>query len=97
MAFDSILTVLLLIPSFLLQENNAVDALYLFELVLECQRRRHGPLHPDVASALHNVGIVHLRSQNHEEALKAFEEAARVRKGSLGKDHPLVAVRTSQC
>jgi tetratricopeptide (TPR) repeat protein len=76
-----------------LQNGNTVDAYRLFDVVLQCQRHTHGPLHPDVAAALHNVGIVQLRSQNHSEALKAFEEAARVRKGSLGKDHPLVAVR----
>jgi hypothetical protein len=64
----------------------------LFDLVLSCQRRKRGHLHPDVASALHNVGIVHLRAVNYMEALKAFEEAARIRKGSLGQDHALVAV-----
>ena len=74
------------------QKNDNVDALALFELVLGCQRRRNGHLHPDVAAALHNVGIAHLRSQNYGEALKAFEEAARIRKGSLGRDHPHVAV-----
>jgi Tetratricopeptide repeat len=76
-----------------LKNGNTVDAYRLFDVVLQCQRHLQGPLHPDVAAALHNVGIVQLRSQNHSEALKAFEEAARVRKGSLGKDHPLVAVR----
>ena len=76
-----------------LKSGNTVDAYRLFDVVLQCQRHLQGPLHPDVAAALHNVGIVQLRSQNHSEALKAFEEAARVRKGSLGKDHPLVAVR----
>lgn len=63
----------------------------LFETILLCQRRRHGHLHPDVASALHNVGIVLLRSKNYDDALKAFEEAARIRKGSLGREHPQVA------
>jgi hypothetical protein len=53
-------------------------------------------LHPDVASALHNVGIVQLRALNHAEALKAFEEAARIRKGALGRDHPQVAVSWPQ-
>ena len=76
-----------------LKSGNTVDAYRLFDVVLQCQRHLQGPLHPDVAAALHNVGIVQLRSQNHSEALKAFEEAARIRKGSLGKDHPLVAVR----
>lgn len=69
-----------------------IDALDLFDTVLQCQRRRHGHLHPDVASALHNVGIAQLRAQNHNEALKAFEEAARIRKGALGREHAQVAV-----
>jgi tetratricopeptide (TPR) repeat protein len=82
-------------PCILTQDGDALDALPLFETILECQRRRNGQLHPDVASALHNVGIVYLRAQNHGEALKAFEEAARIRKGSLGREHPQVAVRVS--
>ena len=76
-----------------LKKDNLVDTERLFDIVLQCQRHRHGPLHPDVAAALHNMGIAQLRAQNYSEALMAFEEAARVRKGSLGKDHPLVAVR----
>jgi hypothetical protein len=77
---------------FVLQVNDCMDALRLFKVVLECQQRRHVDLHPDVAAALHNVGIAQLRALNYPEALKAFEEAARVRKGSLGKEHPQVAV-----
>jgi hypothetical protein len=50
-------------------------------------------LHEDVASALHNVGLAHLRGQNVQQALLSFEAAARIRKGSLGDDHELVAVR----
>lgn len=80
-----------------LQRGDVVDAQHLFEVILNCQRHRHGPLHPDVASALHNIGITMLRAQNHSEALKAFEEAARVRKGALGKDHALVAVSLVKC
>ncbi len=59
---------------------------------MQCQRDKHGPLHPDVASALHNVGISQLRAGSHADALATFEEAARIRKGSLGDEHPLVAV-----
>ena len=67
-------------------------SLTLFETVLDCQRRRHGMLHEDVAAALYNVGIVNLRLERNEKALQAFEESARLRKGALGEDHPLVAV-----
>ncbi|KAI2493777.1 hypothetical protein MHU86_20740 [Fragilaria crotonensis] len=60
--------------------------------VLECQRRIRGELHEDVGAALHNVGLVHLRLNEHTQALDYFELAVRVRKGSLGRDHPEVAV-----
>ncbi|GAX28176.1 hypothetical protein FisN_35Lh030 [Fistulifera solaris] len=76
----------------LLKNNLALDSWNLFEVVLQCQRNKHGPLHPDVASALHNVGISQLRAGSHADALATFEEAARIRKGSLGSEHPLVAV-----
>lgn len=75
-----------------LRKNRFVEALQLFEIILDCQKRRHGPLHEDVAAAQHNVGIVLLRSERLEEAFEAFEAAVRVRKGSLGRDHPEVAV-----
>ena len=68
------------------------EALHLFEMVLDCQREKNGRLHEDVGAALHNVGIAHLRMEDHYKAIQAFEEAARVRKGALGRDHPQVAV-----
>lgn len=77
----------------LLKQGEIVDAQLLFDAVVNCQKNKHGPLHPDVASALHNSGITLLRSQKHSEALGVFEEAARIRKGCMGQDHPLVAVR----
>lgn len=75
-----------------LSNDNFVDAVHLFDVVLQCQKRRHGVAHADVASALYNLGIAQLRSQNHAEALKAFEEAARTRKVVLGREHPQVAI-----
>lgn len=75
-----------------LSNDNFVDAIHLFDEVLQCQKRRNGPIHADVASALYNLGIAQLRSQNHGEALKAFEETARIRKNTLGREHPDVAV-----
>ena len=64
----------------------------MFTVILKCQRHLHGPFHQDVASALHNLGLAQLRAGNHHEALKSFEEAVRIRKGTLGKEHQQVAV-----
>jgi tetratricopeptide (TPR) repeat protein len=74
------------------QRNQYREALHLFQIILDCQRRQLGELHPDVGSAWHNVGVALLRSERHDKALEAFERAVRVRKGSLGKEHPEVAV-----
>jgi tetratricopeptide (TPR) repeat protein len=75
-----------------LKRGRFAEALHLLEVVLDCQRQLHGTVHEDVAGALHNVGIANLRLEDHYKALQAFEEAVRVRKGALGRDHPLVAV-----
>jgi len=68
------------------------EAVSLLEIVVECQKTRHGDLHPDVGSAVHNVGIAYLRMKEYYDAFQAFEEAVRVRKASLGRENPDVAV-----
>ena len=73
------------------------QAVEYFEVVLRCQRRRYGPFHQDVAAALHNCGLAHLRTGDHHRAIQSFEEAARIRKGTLGKEHPHVAASLVKC
>ena len=75
------------------QRNQCREALHLFQTILDCQRRLHGELHADVGSAWHNVGIALLRAKRHDQALQVFEKAVHVRKDSLGKNRPEVAVR----
>ena len=67
------------------------EALHLLELILDVQRFKNGPYHEDVGAALHNVGTVQLRLDDHFSAIHTLEEAVRVRKEALGKDHPQVA------
>ncbi len=49
-------------------------------------------LHHDVGSTLHNIGILYLRLKDYKSALKSFQEAVRVRRGAIGRDHADVAV-----
>ena len=65
--------------------------------MFQCQRKRHGPLHQDVAAALHNCGLAQLRTGDHHRALQSFETAVRIRKGTLGKEHPQVAASLVKC
>jgi len=73
------------------------EAVEYFEVILKCQRRKHGPLHQDVASALHNCGLSQLRAGKYHEAAQSFQEAVRIRKEILGKDHSQVASSLVKC
>ncbi|KAL7580322.1 hypothetical protein ACA910_004357 [Epithemia clementina (nom. ined.)] len=80
------------------------EALTRFTRVLEWQKAQHGPLHPAVASAFHNLGTVHAKrasalsegSVKQQEAytlaLHSFQAAARTARDSLSPQHPNVAV-----
>jgi len=81
------------------------NAVHVFSRVLNLQRRHHGNApHPAVASAFHNLGIVHAKrsalllqdsqQQRHvrAQALACFQAAARTARDSLGPLHPNVAV-----
>jgi len=79
-------------------------ALMAFMRVLQLQIKAHGPVHPTVASAHHNLGTVHAKrasvllpdsaQQRHcrAQALACFQSAARTARDSLGRNHPNVAV-----
>ena len=51
-----------------------------------------GRTHERVGTALHNVGVVHLRSGNLNEALDVIKEAIKIRRKKLGKFHSKVSV-----
>ena len=50
-----------------------------------------GDGHGRVASALHNLGVVHVRAGNLDDAADALEEAVRIRRDMLREDHPRIA------
>lgn len=72
--------------------------------ILDFYRNHYGDPHPLVASAHHNLGIVHSKKaealpeetlqQNYsrQQALLSFQAAARTARDSLSKNHPNVAV-----
>lgn len=79
-------------------------ALVLFGRVLDIYRKQYGECHPLVASAYHNLGMVHSQraalllegtlQQTHVrlQSLECFQAAARTARDSLGRNHPNVAV-----
>ena len=86
------------------EEGEYDIALVLLGRVLDIYQTQHGPRHPLVASAYHNLGMVHAQrsdlllegtlQQTHvrQQALECFQRAARTARDSLGKNHPNVAV-----
>eukprot|EP00542_Grammatophora_oceanica_P014665 CAMPEP_0194050194 /NCGR_PEP_ID=MMETSP0009_2-20130614/33830_1 /TAXON_ID=210454 /ORGANISM="Grammatophora oceanica, Strain CCMP 410" /LENGTH=1390 /DNA_ID=CAMNT_0038696681 /DNA_START=190 /DNA_END=4362 /DNA_ORIENTATION=+ len=79
-------------------------ALVLFGQILSIYKKKHGVAHPLVASAYHNLGMVHSQratqategslEQRHvrQQSLECFQAAARTARDSLGKNHLNVAV-----
>ncbi len=65
-----------------------------FEEILQTLVEEYGEGHKRVGTALHNLGIVHLRAGNYTEAMDAIEAAIRIRIEKLGEYHPKVAVST---
>jgi tetratricopeptide (TPR) repeat protein len=51
-------------------------------------RAHAGPNHPELATALNNVGFVYLRMQQWAKAREAYSESAAIRYATLGAGHP---------
>lgn len=69
-----------------------MKALKKFETILASILERFGETHHRVGAALHNVGIANLRAGKLDDAMDAIEEAVRIRKLTLGRGDPKVAV-----
>ncbi len=61
------------------------------ERALAISEAVYGPDHPDVASALVNLGIVQLRLRNLEAARASLKRGLAIGKAVYGPDHPQVA------
>lgn len=58
---------------------------------------RYGEEHERVGAALHNVAVANLRAGLLDDAKDAIEEAVRIRRLTLGEEHPKVAVSSMAC
>lgn len=63
----------------------------MFEEILSILVDEFGPSHKRVATALHNMSVVHLRMENMEESLDCIVTAIKIRKKTLGNYHLKVA------
>jgi hypothetical protein len=63
----------------------------LLRRVARIQEVELGPLHPDLANTLNNLGIVCERAARVEEAETFYRRAVAITTASLGADHPMTA------
>jgi len=71
-----------------LDSDEMEDALDLFQSALRSHRAKYGNFHHLVASALHNIGMIHLLASQYVQAYGSFAEAVQVRTKALGGNHP---------
>lgn len=64
----------------------------LFEEILSGLVTKYGKRHHRVGTAMHNIGIVHLRAGDLDLAVDAINVAVKIREDALGIKHPKVAV-----
>jgi tetratricopeptide (TPR) repeat protein len=70
-----------------LNDGKYADAISLFEAIQKAQVARFGEDHVSVGAAMHNVGVVRLRMEQHKEAEKILNRAVGIRRVVLGSDH----------
>jgi tetratricopeptide (TPR) repeat protein len=71
-----------------LMEKRYDDARVRYARVIEIYRAVHGPSHPDVALALHNLAGVIDESGDPNGSLPLYEESLAIRLKTNGPDHP---------
>jgi tetratricopeptide (TPR) repeat protein len=66
-------------------------ALQSFQICLDLRTKALGRMHPDVASALHNIGFLLLQDGQPLKSLEVFRESLAIRCQTLGLNHHEVA------
>lgn len=70
-----------------LNSGDCEKAVAMFEALQHAQRERFGEEHPSVGAAMHNVGVVRLRMEEHATAEAILIRAVSIRRKVLGNDH----------
>ena len=86
-----------------IEKKDYYSALDIFDSLLKLQISMVGTIHPSIASAYHNIGIVNVKCANKSShhnnkedyrstALESFRRAAQIAREVLGVSHPNVAL-----
>jgi hypothetical protein len=71
--------------------GNHASAEQLLRDAARLQEKRLGPLHPDLANTLNNIGVVCEITGKHDDAEQHFRRALTIATTALEPDHPFVA------
>jgi len=74
-----------------MRDERYADAEARYRRVLAIYRNTYGPVHPDVALALHNVASARDEAADPEGAVPLFREALAIRLETSGPEHPSTA------
>jgi eukaryotic-like serine/threonine-protein kinase len=64
------------------------EAERVYDQAIALLRRTAGPQHPELATALNNVGFLYNRQQRWADARRVYAESAAIRRVALGPQHP---------
>ncbi len=67
------------------------EAEAMYSRALELSRKLHGPVHPEVAQLLNNLGVTFMNRDKLVEAETLYQEALAMRRKLLGENHLAVA------
>lgn len=73
------------------QSGNLLEATDSFERAVKVLERTLGPEHPDVATAINNLALLHYTQGNHGAAEPLYKRALAIDEKALGADHAGVA------
>jgi tetratricopeptide (TPR) repeat protein len=76
----------------LIYQRRYDEAAPLLERALDIQQQVYGRMHPQVAIALNQVGVLELRRKRFDAALADFKRMAEINRSAYGDRHMLVGV-----
>ena len=85
-------TILLSLGTSLMRAGDYPGAREVQERALAGLREAYGPMHPEVAAAIHNLGTTDYQQGETESALASFREAAAIYEQAVGPEHPNVGL-----
>jgi tetratricopeptide (TPR) repeat protein len=90
-AEDSVFTLLTRSGDYLGRRYDFVRGKAVLNRALELGKSLYGEKHPNIANCFYNLGKIHLKNYELDEALKCFDNALEIDRDYYGENNPVVA------